>query len=63
MRPASHAGVGLGESVGGELVVVPVGVDRTEQDRVLQDHVPVEDPGVDGGLGPGGGRACWGRPR
>jgi hypothetical protein len=32
----------LGQRAGGQLVVLPVGVDGAAQDRVLQDHVPVE---------------------
>jgi hypothetical protein len=31
--------------------VVPVGVGRAEQDRILQDHVAVELSRVNGGLG------------
>jgi hypothetical protein len=42
--------IGLGEGLGREFLVAAVGVDRAEQDGVLQDHVPVEEPGVDTGL-------------
>src|SRR6516225_1935264 len=45
----------LRESRRSQLVVLPVGVDRAEQDGVLQDHVAVEESRVDGGLGTGRG--------
>src|SRR5215467_10217315 len=45
----------LCKGLGGQLIVVPVGVDRAEHDGVVEHHVPVEEPWVDGGLGSGGG--------
>ena len=46
IRPASRQ-IGMGKGLGSEFVVVPVCVDGAEQDRVLQDHVAVEEPGID----------------